>query len=717
MYKLKLLFLNLFLLLFINNSYSQGFNSIGSSDGNYLLAAGNQGKIFYTNNGGNSFSSYTINSLINYNSVFATDSTFWITGSDGNLYYTSKSNVSLAQQIITTSSLNSIFFINSRLGFICGDSGKVYKTSNRGVNWSLLNSGITPVKLNSIHFLDSLNGAVAGNNGQIYLTSNGGINWNLQSAGTTNNILKVKYFSDGIIAVGEYGTLIMKKNTGLWAIVKSLINTDIRSISGFTYSNIHICGGGGFIRNNSTDSINFFNFEKNPMFGDLKDILYTDTLTGFAVSSLNQAIIKTTNGGQGWFLTSGTTVSYNWITKLPASGGIGNNLCQHPKDRNTMFVMYNNIVYVSRNRGENWSQISSTSLGFYAHSFYVSPLDTNIWLCALGSPGIVVRTTNYGLTWNTVLSRSFSNYGMPLEQDQNNPSIYYFAPDNGGFYKSIDTGKTFNEISNNYPFRSPCDIVVGWENSSLIYLADGVTGSGLGQIFKSSNGGINWTLVETNSSSSEIPMITNTVFDKSIAYATNWPGGNIYKTTNYGDNWNLLRTNSGSGWAADICREDPTVVLTGSYGGSTWLSTDAGANFTIIPIGVGAGAGEIAVDRGYILDMRTSGVCKLSVTYNVITSTKEQKYTGIPDKFNLYQNYPNPFNPSTTIKFDIPKNGNISLKIYDLLGREINTLLNGFRTAGKYEVNFNGSNISSGIYFYRIQYEGESLTKKLMLIK
>ena len=717
MYKLKLLFLNLFLLLFINNSYSQGFNSIGSSDGNYLLAAGNQGKIFYTNNGGNSFSSYTINSLINYNSVFATDSTFWITGSDGNLYYTSKSNVSLAQQIITTSSLNSIFFINSRLGFICGDSGKVYKTSNRGVNWSLLNSGITPVKLNSIHFLDSLNGAVACNNGQIYLTSNGGINWNLQSAGTTNNILKVKYFSDGIIAVGEYGTLIMKKNTGLWAIVKSLINTDIRSISGFTYSNIHICGGGGFIRNNSTDSINFFNFEKNPMCGDLKDILYTDTLTGFAVSSLNQAIIKTTNGGQGWFLTSGTTVSYNWITKLPASGGIGNNLCQHPKDRNTMFVMYNNIVYVSRNRGENWSQISSTSLGFYAHSFYVSPLDTNIWLCALGSPGIVVRTTNYGLTWNTVLSRSFSNYGMPLEQDQNNPSIYYFAPDNGGFYKSIDTGKTFNEISNNYPFRSPCDIVVGWENSSLIYLADGVTGSGLGQIFKSSNGGINWTLVETNSSSSEIPMITNTVFDKSIAYATNWPGGNIYKTTNYGDNWNLLRTNSGSGWAADICREDPTVVLTGSYGGSTWLSTDAGANFTIIPIGVGAGAGEIAVDRGYILDMRTSGVCKLSVTYNVITSTKEQKYTGIPDKFNLYQNYPNPFNPSTTIKFDIPKNGNISLKIYDLLGREINTLLNGFRTAGKYEVNFNGSNISSGIYFYRIQYEGESLTKKLMLIK
>jgi photosystem II stability/assembly factor-like uncharacterized protein len=713
----KILFLNIFTVLVIGNLYPQGFNSIGSSDGIYVLAAGNSGKIFYSSNGGASFASYTVNSSVNYNSVFSTDSTFWLAGSDGGLYNTLKSNVSLVRHNISSSPVNSVFFTNSGVGFVCGDSGKVYKTSTRGASWALFNSGISSVKLNSVSFLDSVHGAVAGDNGTVYITSNGGASWISQSTGTTKNLLKIKYFQGGIIAVGEFGTLLMKSTSGSWTPVNTRTDSDIRSITGNSFYNIHICGGGGFIRNNSSDSSAFLGFEKNPMFGNLKDIVYTDSLTGFAVSSVNQAIIKTTNGGQNWNLTAGTTVSYSWITKLSANGGIGNNLCKHPFDRNSMFVMYNNVVYVSRNRGENWSAISTVPLGSSAHSFYVSPLDTNIWLCALGSPGLVARTTNYGANWTTVLTRAFSNYGMPLEEDQNNPAVFYFAPDNGGFFKSTDTGKTFTEISNNFPFRSPCDIVVGWENSNLIFVADGVTGSGLGQIFKSSNGGYNWTLVETNSSASEIPMITNSVFDKSIAYATNWPSGNIYITKNFGDTWSLLRTNSGSGWAADMCREDPTAVLTGSYSGFSYLSTDAGLNFSTVNIGSGAGAGEMFVDRGYVIDMRTQGVCKLNVTYSIITSVNEHIITGIPKEFNLYQNYPNPFNPSTNIKFDVPKSGVVNLIIYDMLGREVNTLVNGFRNAGTYEVSFNGTNISSGIYFYRLQYEGLTLTKKLMLIK
>lgn len=714
----KLLLLIIILYLSKGNLYSQGFNSIGSSDGINLLAAGNQGRIFFSTNGGNSYAGYIINSGINYNSVTATDSLFWIAASDGNLYKTYKNNVSLITQNISTVSLNSIFFTASGMGFICGDSGKVFKTATRGASWTISNTGITQNKLNSISFLDSLNGAIAGNNGQIYLTSNGGGSWVLQSTGTTSNILKIKYFQGGIIAVGEFGTLLLKSSSGNWGIINSKTNSDIRSISGTSFSNMHICGGGGFIRNNQNSSVNFFNFEKNPLFGDIKEILFTDSLTGFAVNTSNQAIIKTTNGGQSWFLTAGTTASFTWNLKLSATGGIGNDLCQHPKDRNSVFVMYGSTVYVSRNRGENWSAISTTTLGNNAHSFYVSPLDTNIWLAAVvSSPDKIIRSTNYGLTWSTVLSINFSNYGMPLEEDQNNPALFYFAPDGGGFYKSTDTGATFTEISNNYPFRSPCDIIVMWDSARVIYLADGVTGSGLGEIFKSDNGGANWKLVETNSNSSEIPAICNSVFDRSIAYATNWPSGDIYKTQNYGDNWTLLRTNSGSGWATDLCREDPTVVLTGSYGGTTYLSTDAGSNFTTISIGGGAGAGELAIERNYMLDMRTGGTSKLSVTYNIITTVEEQKISGIPNSFNLYQNYPNPFNPTTTIKFDIPNSGNVSLKIYDLLGREVAALIDGFRNAGKYEASFNGNNISSGVYFYKLKFNGFEQTKKFMLVK
>lgn len=90
---------------------------------------------------------------------------------------------------------------------------------------------------------------------------------------------------------------------------------------------------------------------------------------------------------------------------------------------------------------------------------------------------------------------------------------------------------------------------------------------------------------------------------------------------------------------------------------------------------------------------------------------------GVPTKFNLSQNYPNPFNPSTSINFDLPVDGNVSIKLYDLTGREVSTLVNEIRTAGYYTINFNGSNLSSGTYFYKLESGDFVSTKKMMLIK
>ncbi|HZW39093.1 MAG TPA: T9SS type A sorting domain-containing protein [Ignavibacteriaceae bacterium] len=83
----------------------------------------------------------------------------------------------------------------------------------------------------------------------------------------------------------------------------------------------------------------------------------------------------------------------------------------------------------------------------------------------------------------------------------------------------------------------------------------------------------------------------------------------------------------------------------------------------------------------------------------------------------LQQNYPNPFNPSTKIKYTLPKQGLVNIKIYDVLGNEIMNLVNEEKLSGKYEVEFDGSSLSSGIYFYQIQ-SGEFLdTKKMVLMK
>ncbi|MEO8665784.1 MAG: T9SS type A sorting domain-containing protein, partial [Ignavibacteria bacterium] len=92
------------------------------------------------------------------------------------------------------------------------------------------------------------------------------------------------------------------------------------------------------------------------------------------------------------------------------------------------------------------------------------------------------------------------------------------------------------------------------------------------------------------------------------------------------------------------------------------------------------------------------------------------------EDFYLSQNYPNPFNPVTVIKYNMPVSGNVTLKIYDMVGREIRTLVNGFAQSGTYSVNFNGSDLSSGVYFYKLETESTGgknflMTKKMILIK
>ena len=110
------------------------------------------------------------------------------------------------------------------------------------------------------------------------------------------------------------------------------------------------------------------------------------------------------------------------------------------------------------------------------------------------------------------------------------------------------------------------------------------------------------------------------------------------------------------------------------------------------------------------------------------STSSNTKINLIPRSFELHQNYPNPFNPSTKIAFDLPKDAKVKLVIYDILGREIKTLIhNEFRAAGKYITEFNGSNLASGVYFYRLQVDegrsavadGKTFTavKKMVLIK
>lgn len=112
-----------------------------------------------------------------------------------------------------------------------------------------------------------------------------------------------------------------------------------------------------------------------------------------------------------------------------------------------------------------------------------------------------------------------------------------------------------------------------------------------------------------------------------------------------------------------------------------------------------------------------SPVNVITLTRSEFDNTTKVKLNYIQTNFELDQNYPNPFNPSTKINFSIPSNNYVSLKIFDMIGREIETLIHKEKSQGNYEIEFNAPNLSSGVYFYRIQAGDFVETKKMLLLR
>ncbi len=117
------------------------------------------------------------------------------------------------------------------------------------------------------------------------------------------------------------------------------------------------------------------------------------------------------------------------------------------------------------------------------------------------------------------------------------------------------------------------------------------------------------------------------------------------------------------------------------------------------------------------IDGYTTRMFLLADTTMTVTSVNDDYTANAPQKFELKQNYPNPFNPTTTINFVLPKSSNITLKVYNSIGEEVMSLLNGFTQQGIHSIRFNGRNLSSGVYFYQLRYNNNVITKKMMLLK
>jgi hypothetical protein len=164
------------------------------------------------------------------------------------------------------------------------------------------------------------------------------------------------------------------------------------------------------------------------------------------------------------------------------------------------------------------------------------------------------------------------------------------------------------------------------------------------------------------------------------------------------------------------------LSLPSNNSGADTILTVTPAAVDGILAGLGLNPGDSVAGQWAVWAFLDGDSLKSAQTFNITFRRDnqigiQQIGTEIPGSFALSQNYPNPFNPATIIRFSIPKNSFVSLKVYDLAGKEISNLINENLTAGIYETDFDGSGITSGVYFYRLQTDDFNDTKRMTLIK
>jgi hypothetical protein len=231
--------------------------------------------------------------------------------------------------------------------------------------------------------------------------------------------------------------------------------------------------------------------------------------------------------------------------------------------------------------------------------------------------------------------------------------------------------------------------------------------SGGGGIFLSSNNGISWTAVDSG--------LTN-LYVQSLAVSganlfAGTVGGGVFLSTNNGTSWTSVGLTDSYVFSLAVSGAN---LFAGTYGGGVFLSTNNGSSWI-----------AVGFTDSYIYSLAVSGINLFAGTnggvwlrpLSEMTTSVETLSPDLPGSFLLRQNYPNPFNPSTTINFKIPVSVYVSLKVFDMLGREVATLVSEKMVSGKYARRWNAENIPSGVYFYRLQAGSYVETKKLILLK
>jgi photosystem II stability/assembly factor-like uncharacterized protein len=564
--------------------------------------------------------------------------------------------------------------------WVVGDDGFVLKSTDGGEIWEEVSINFYPFALHSVYFINNDVGWVGGGadfydhsgTAWLYKTTNGGLDW-------------LEQFFDNSSYHKTKSIYFINENTG-W------ISTDNLRPTGGDHGMIFKTIDGGenwehqyIFEGRVLNSINFHNENVGWSVGALGEILstanggnewnsllqgyrscltsvyFTDENTGWAIGDAfspcgPDIILKTTNGGEDWF--SQYIANYPIFTLFSA----------HFVDSNTGWVVGLDAILKTTNGGEDWIEQNGGQGEFNVDVFFI---DNNTGWVATGSDSIY-KTTNGGEDW---MSQSTGT-------DARLNAVHF--------------------IDNN----------LGWTVGSHSSSYQG------GYVFETTNGGEDWNTIISNEY-----RYTDVFFvDNMNGWIVGYKGYNVgdetvvYKTTNSGQDWlqyifdeilyfdNIFFIDENNGWALE--KEHfltaGTIYRT-TNGGEDWIrGTEIGSSLYFVNENI-----------GWLV--RGNGILK--TTNGGVSYIEESKIDEIPTNFYLSYNYPNPFNPNTKIRYSIPQTSNVVIKVFDILGNEIETLVNEEKQTGTYEITWLAEGLPSGVYFYRLQAGDFVETKKMILLK
>ncbi|MBE2256210.1 MAG: T9SS type A sorting domain-containing protein [Ignavibacteria bacterium] len=631
---------------------------------------------------------------------------------------------------LPTNSLYKIYSYNNKL-FVSTYSG-IYSSIDEGMNWVSSNNGI-PSNTRVISFDSENNKLFAGTNGSgLYQSTDDGLSWqNINLPYPNLYINGISTLNNRILIVTEQNGILHSTNSGEnW----SFINNGMKSVFNFTSS--LILNETYFVTNSFSGIFKSTNFGQNWIQiyeGSISDgfnfiINYDSTL--YACSKYD--VYRSLNMGSNWdlinkpssfeiirsliannnYLISGTSrgiyqssdYGLNWSNGN--NGLIASNVTVLNVTNNNLFA--GNIsgkIFSSINSGANWVIVNNSNE--YSHFTALETIDGVLYGGNVNIQGYssgMFKSFDNGANWIPINS-GISLSGNPTRIKKKDKYIYT-SKYGTGFFRTSNQGNNWQKINNNFIENYIADFCV---IDSMFYFA---TNSG---IYSSTNNGLNWN--KLNNDNNGIPSMThlNCVSLKNNKVYT---GGfnRIYSSSNFGITWNNIIDTITPGEIKSILFYQNEIILVSDLG--VWVSNIHNINWIRKESGLPKFRYLInyaVIDNNFLyISLYHMGVWKIQLNQLINIRLTSNNY---PNEFILEQNYPNPFNPKTKIKFSLNRKMFVKLRIFDINGKELITAINKFSLPGEYEYEFDGSNLSSGIYFYILEYGEYSKTKKMVLIK